>query len=174
MDGIAFQDRMPGNHCFGCGPGNEDGLRIKSFWSGDGQSVCRFRPQPHQAAGPRGFLNGGIIATVVDCHGVCTAIADAYRREGRGVGEGGLIWYVTGSLQVDYRRPTPIDRQVEIRGRIVRVDERKTWVACELSSAGEVCAEARVLAVRVDPAGLRLPEPWGVARAVWPRERMPT
>jgi acyl-coenzyme A thioesterase PaaI-like protein len=154
MDDVAFQDRMPRNHCFGCGAGNEDGLRIKSFWSGEGEAICRFRPLPHQAAGPRGYLNGGIIATVIDCHGVCTAVADAYRRAGRGIGEGDLIWYVTGSLQVDYRRPTAIDREVEVRASIVEVSGRKTRVACELSSEGEICAEAEVLAVRVDPAGL--------------------
>ncbi len=154
VDEIAFQDRMPGNHCFGCGAGNRDGLRIKSFWSGEAESVCRFRPQAHQAAGPRSVLNGGIIATVIDCHAVCTAIADAYRREGRRLGEGALIWYVTGSLRVDYRRPTPIDRDVEVRARIVESDARKTWLECEVGSNGEVCAEARVLAVRVDPAAL--------------------
>ena len=149
---------MPANHCFGCGAENEDGLRIKSFWSGERESVCRFQPRSHQAAGPRGLLNGGIIATVIDCHGVCTAIADAYRREGRRMGEGELIWYVTGSLQVDYRRPTPIDRQVEIRARIVGHEGRKTRVECELCSDGQICAVARVLAVRVDPAGLQRQE----------------
>lgn len=152
---VAFQDRMPGNHCFGCGPGVERGLRIKSFWAGERESLCRFRPETHHAAGPRGFLNGGIIATLIDCHAVCTAVADAYRRVGRPMGEGELIWYVTGSLQVDYRRPTPIDREVEVRARIVEAGERKTRLVCELVSAGELCAEARVLAVRVDPVGLR-------------------
>ncbi len=154
MDQVAFQDRMPGNHCFGCGAGNEQGLRIKSFWVNESESVCRFRPQPHQAAGPRGFLNGGIIATLIDCHAVCTAIADAYRREGREVGEGELIWYVTGSLQVDYRRPTPIGQLVTVWARVSEIAGRKTWVACQLTSAGEICAEGRLLAVRVDAAEL--------------------
>ena len=147
---------MAGNHCFGCGPGNRDGLRIKSFWVGEQESVCRYRPQAHQAAGPRGFLNGGIIATVIDCHGVCTAIADAYRREGREIGEGELIWYVTGSLSVEYRRPAPIDGEATIRARVAEIAGRKTWVDCELESGGEICAEGRLLAVRVDPAALRL------------------
>ncbi|MFQ5349521.1 MAG: PaaI family thioesterase [Thermoanaerobaculia bacterium] len=152
---MAFQDRMPGNHCFGCGAENEEGLRIKSFWAGERESTCRFRPEPHQAAGPPGFLNGGIIATLIDCHGVCTAIADAYRREGRGMGEGELIWYVTGSLQVDYRRPTPIENEVEAWARITESAGRKTWLDCALRSNGELRAEARLLAVRVDPAGLQ-------------------
>lgn len=153
--GPAFQDLMPDNHCFGCGPGNESGLRIKSYWSGERESLCRYRPEPHQAAGPRAFLNGGIIATLIDCHAVCTAIADTYRREGRAVGEGEPIWCVTASLEIDYRRPTPIDREVVVRARIVEVDGRKTWLRCELASGDEPCAEARVLAVRVDPTALR-------------------
>lgn len=159
MPGAAFQDRIPGNHCFGCGPANEGGLQIKSFWadpegSGD-ESVCLYQPRPHQAAGPRAYLNGGIIATLIDCHAVCTAIADTYRREGRAVGEGEPIWCVTASLEIDYRRPTPIDREVVVRARIVEVDGRKTWLRCELASGDEPCAEARVLAVRVDPTALR-------------------
>ena len=145
----AFQDRMPGNHCFGCGPGNERGLRIKSHWADEQgtESVCRFEPQPHQAAGPREYLNGGIIATVIDCHGVCTAIADAYRREGREMGQGELIWYVTGSLTVDYRRPTPIDREVEIRARLREVDGRKIGhpLAPEAALPGPVTVRLRAL-----------------------------
>ena len=155
MHSVAFQDSMSGNHCFGCGADNEDGLRIKSFWSSPAESVCRFRPKAHQAAGPRGYLNGGIIATVIDCHGVCTAIADAYRREGREIGEGELIWYVTGLLKVDYRRPTPIGEEVTIRARVADIAGRKTWVDCELSSGGKSCADGRLLAVRVNPTRLR-------------------
>ncbi len=154
MGEIAFQDRMRENHCFGCGAHNELGLRIKSTWTdaegtGD-ESICRYLPEPHQAAGPRGYLNGGIIATLIDCHAVCTAVADAYRREGRAVGEGELIWYVTGSLTVDYRRPTPIDGPVEVRARIVGIAGRKTWLDCEVDAGGLVTAVGRVLAVRVD------------------------
>ena len=154
MGTIAFQDRMPGNHCFGCGAGNEDGLRIRSFWASETESLCRFRPEPHQIAGPRGALNGGIIATLIDCHGVCTAIADAYRREGREMGDGERIWYVTASLQVDYRRPTPIDTEVKIWARVTKIAARKTWLECDLRSDGELCAEARMLAIRVDAAEL--------------------
>lgn len=151
MPRIAFQDRMPDNHCFGCGPHNEGGLRIKSYWAGASESVCRYRPRPHQAAGPKGFLNGGVIATLMDCHSVCTAVAEAYRREGREVGEGDLIWYVTGSLHVDYQRPTPIDAEVALVARIRDVGERKTVLDCELAAGGEICATARVVAVRVEP-----------------------
>ena len=78
----AFQDLIPDNFCFGCGADNPDGLQIKSYWEGEG-SICRYTPRPYHAAGPRHLLNGGIIAMLIDCHTICTAVADAYRREGR-------------------------------------------------------------------------------------------
>lgn len=154
-----FQDGLHGNHCFGCGAWNERGLRIKSFWDGD-ESVCVFHPQPHHAAMPPDVMNGGIIAAVIDCHSVCTAIADAYRREGRQVGEGKKIWYATGSLQVNYRRPTPVDGPITVRSRITEVSGKKTRLEAQLfSHEGEMTCDGLVLAVRVpdewaDPEGL--------------------
>ena len=91
-----FQPKMTGNHCFGCGAWNENGLRIMSYWDGE-DSVCVFDPKTHHAAMPPDVMNGGIIAAVIDCHSVCTAIADAYRRVGREIGEGPVLWYATGS-----------------------------------------------------------------------------
>ena len=92
MTKIAFQDLIEDNFCFGCGPINEQGLQIKSYWDGPGVSICTYLPEPFQTAGPRGILNGGIIATLIDCHCVCTAIAYAYEREGREVGSVPEIW----------------------------------------------------------------------------------
>ncbi len=94
-------------------------------------------------------MNGGIIATVIDCHCICTAIADAYRREEREIGSAPNIWYVTGSLNVTYRRPASITAPVEIRARIDEVGERKTRLSCSLFSDGNECVEASVVAVRV-------------------------
>lgn len=145
----AIQDQIPGNHCFGCGPHNDRGLRIKSYWSGDDRSHCEFTPQPHHSAGPLQYLNGGIIATVIDCHTICTAIADAYRRAGREAGSGDKIWYATGKLEVNYRAPTAIDQPAMLEASIVDRSERKTRLHCSLSSGGRVCATAEVVAVRV-------------------------
>jgi len=150
---IAFQDQIPNNGCFGCGPDNEQGLRIKSFWSGSPdssqESICRYHPEPHQAAGPSHVLNGGIIASLIDCHTVCTATAEAYRRAGREIGAGQEIWYVTGTLTVKYLRPTPIDRPVELRATIKEVGEKKTRLLCTLLSEGEPAARAEIIAIRV-------------------------
>ncbi|SHE70268.1 hypothetical protein SAMN04487965_0468 [Microbulbifer donghaiensis] len=145
----AIQDLIPANHCFGCGPDNDLGLQIKSYWTGQDKSLCTFAPQPHHSAGPVQYINGGIIATVIDCHTICTAIADGYRQAGREVGTGDKIWYATGRLDVSYRAPAAIDKPVTLEATIVERSERKTLLHCELSSEGRLCATADVVAVRV-------------------------
>ncbi len=151
MGSCAIQDSIADNLCFGCGPGNPHGLQIKSQWDGD-ESVCTYQPQPHQAAGPAHIVNGGIIATLIDCHCVCTAIADAYRRVGRDIGTEPKLWYATGQLNVTYLRPTPIDRPVHLRTRITNTDEEKTVMECTMTSDGTPCATAEVIAVCVPKA----------------------
>ena len=106
-------------------------------------------------AGPRHVLNGGIIATILDCHSVCTCVADAYRHGGRAIGRGETIWFATGSLDVTYREPAPIDASVELRAAVVERGERKTLVECTLVAGDDVCARAAVTAVRVPPSWLR-------------------
>jgi acyl-coenzyme A thioesterase PaaI-like protein len=146
----AFQEDMVPDYCFGCGVGNERGLGFKSYWDGD-EAVGTFEPRAHLAAGPRHVLNGGIISTIIDCHGVCTAIADAYRREGRAIGSEPLIWYATASLKVDYLHPTPISQPVSLRARITKRGKRKTVVSVTAVSGGQICARSEVIAVRVRP-----------------------
>ena len=146
---VAFQDRMPENHCWGCGADNPQGLRLKSRWDGE-IAVAEWTPRPEHMAGPTHVLNGGIIATLLDCHTICTAVADAYRREGREVGDGERIWYVTASLDIRYHRPTPIDAPLDLSARVVECDGRKTRVEGELRSAGKARASCAVLAIRVD------------------------
>ncbi len=144
----AIQDSIPHNRCWGCGTLNPQGLRIKSYPEGE-ETVCRFRPSPEHMAGPTHVLNGGIIAAVIDCHSVCTAIAAAYRAEGRELGSDPLLWAVTASLKVDYLAPTPIAEVAELRARVVESKGRKHRVECTLRSGGKECARAEVLAVLV-------------------------
>lgn len=149
MDQQAFQDKFPdeGTHCFGCGRSNEHGLQIKSYWSGD-EAVCTWQPKDYHLAAP-GVFNGGIIATIIDCHCVCTAIASAYRAEGREIGTKPSIWYVTALLQVTYIRPTPMNGPVVLRARVKEMKERKTIVICSLFAKEQECAHGEVVAVRV-------------------------
>lgn len=144
----AIQDRIPHNHCYGCGPDNPDGMQIKSYWDGDA-TVCTYTPRPEQCAGPLQFLYGGTIAGLVDCHCIGTAIAGYYRREGREVGEGDEIWCVTGRLTVDYLAPTPIDRDVRLRATFEEVTDRKAVLKCRVWSADTQTAEGTVVAIRV-------------------------
>ena len=97
-----FQDKLQGNNCYGCGARNEKGLKIKSFWEKD-EAVCIFQPKNHHAAMPPDVMNGGTISTLIDCHCVCSSIADAYQIENREIGEGEDIRYATGSLKIDFK-----------------------------------------------------------------------
>ena len=148
---VAIQDQIPHNHCFGCGTLNPRGLQIKSFVEG-AEAVCTFLPSPDHMAGPTTVLYGGIIAAVIDCHSVCTAIADAYRAAGQEIGSEPHRWCVTASLRVDYLAPTPLDRPVELRARVRERSGRKRIVECTMRSGGLEVARAEVVAVEV-PAG---------------------
>ena len=148
-DTIAFQDLIPGNNCFGCGPQNEHGLQIKSRWKGDGVAECRFVPAAHHSAGPLHTLNGGIIATLIDCHSVCTAIAKAYQMAGRDIGTGEPIWFATGAMSVAYKKPVPIDTEVLLVATVVSAAEKKITVSCAVNANGSLCAAGDVVAVRV-------------------------
>ncbi len=146
-----FQDQMHGNHCFGCGAWNDKGLQIKSFWEGE-ESVCIFTPAKHHSAMPPDVMNGGIIAAVIDCHCVCTSIADAYRRAGREIGQGTTLWYATAALTVRYVRPTPVAHPVTVRAQVVDVGNRKTVLRAQMfDSGGTLTADGEVVSVRVPP-----------------------
>ncbi len=145
----AFQNLIPNNHCFGCGPNNKVGLQIKSYWSKPGESICRFEPAPHHMAGAEQVLNGGIICTIIDCHSVCTAVAAGYAATNRMIGTGDEVWFATGSIAVRYLAPAAVDAPVELAARIVTATDKTIKVFCTLASRGVTCAEATVIAVRV-------------------------
>jgi acyl-coenzyme A thioesterase PaaI-like protein len=144
----AIQDLVPHNNCWGCGPENEAGLRIKSYLQGE-DTVCTWQPGPPFFAGPEHVLNGGIIAAIIDCHSICCAIADHYRREQREIGSAPDIWCVTASISIGYVRPVPIDQPVTLHATVKERGARSSTVACTLSSNGTECAHAEVVAVRV-------------------------
>lgn len=156
-NGPSLQERIPRNHCWGCGPENADGLQLKSYPHGDG-AVATWQPRAPYFAGPTHVLNGGVIASLIDCHSVCTAIADFYRAEDREVGSAPDIWCATASLSVSYLRPVPLDAPVTLRAHVVGRDGRRATVACTLESNGKECARGEVVAVRV-PESWREPQP---------------
>ena len=150
----AFQDYYAddSSYCYGCGRLNEKGLQIKSYWDGE-QSVARFVPRPEYMAIP-GYVYGGLLASLIDCHGTGTAAAATARAENRGIDSEPAIRFVTGSLKVDYLRPTPLGPELELRGTVREIKPRKVIVAIDLLADGEVCVRGEVTAVR-------LPENWG-------------
>lgn len=155
----AFQDGMPYNHCWGCGPATEGGLHLKSSWEDEAErvAVARFRPRPEHTAGPRHVLNGGIIATLIDCHSICTAMADGYVREGRPIGSEPIVWFVTASMRIDYLRPAPIGAEVLVRARVIETTGRKAFLETRLLADEAECARADVVAVRVPPTWFEPP-----------------
>jgi acyl-coenzyme A thioesterase PaaI-like protein len=150
--GTPIQHQIPDNFCWGCGAANPDGLHLKSYWDGE-TSTATYVPDAAFAAGPPHVLNGGIIATLLDCFGVCAAIASAYDHEHRAIGSSPEIWHATTSLSVDYLRPTPIGEPVELEGRVTNTNGLVVAVTCSLHSAGKERARAVVHSVRV-------PEEW--------------
>ena len=149
MSEKAFQDYYPEDlsYCYGCGRLNEYGLHIQSFWDGE-ESVCRFKPKAYHMAVP-GYVYGGLIASLIDCHGTGTAAAATYREEKGHPETGAPLRFLTASLQVDYLKPTPLGVTLEVRGRVKEIKKRKVIVTETLWAQGELCARGEVVAVRV-------------------------
>ena len=140
----SLQDRYaPGNRCFGCGPKNERGLRIKSHARGD-EVVCDWTPEPHHEAFP-GTLNGGICGALLDCHSNWTAAVHLMKETGAETPP----CTVTAEYAVKLRRPTPTDRPLTLRARATATDGPKATVEATLECDGKVCATCTGLFVAV-------------------------
>ena len=142
-----FQDYMPGNVCFGCGIHNHQGLQIKSYWE-ENEAVCIWHSKEHYHGWPS-LLNGGVMATLVDCHCMCTAMAHAYKIENRALDSEPHYKYATGTLSIKYIKPTSNDHPVELRATVKEVKGRKTTLDCSIYSQGVLTATAEVVAIRV-------------------------
>jgi len=146
----AFQNYYPDDyaHCFGCGRLNEKGLKIKSYWDGD-ESVCHFRPNDYYTGGMKTILYGGIIASLIDCHGAGTAAAAKARELGIEVKPGSMPRFVTAALKVDYLAPTPVGVELELRSIVKEIKERKVTVAVTVSSGESICAKGEGVFVQL-------------------------
>ena len=132
-------------HCYGCGRLNDAGLHLHSRWEGD-EVVARFTPRPEHISIP-GFVYGGLIASLIDCHGMATAAAHAERLAGREIGAGDVARYVTAALHVDYLRPTPLGPELVLRARVVEAGRRKMIVKMTFAADGVETARGEVVAV---------------------------
>lgn len=149
MSKKAFQDFYTDDHshCYGCGRHNPVGLQIKTYWDSD-ETVTVFEPKPYHMAMP-GYVYGGLIASVIDCHCTGSAAAAAYRAENREMDTEPPIRFVTASLHMDYLHPTPMGFPLEIRGKILEITPRKVVMEAALSANGRVCAKGKVVAVKI-------------------------
>jgi acyl-coenzyme A thioesterase PaaI-like protein len=138
MEGPSLQDRYaPNNRCFGCGPANAKGLRIKSFVAGDAL-VCDWKPEPHHLAFD-GIVNGGILGAILDCHSNWTAAHHLMRASGAPTPP----CTVTAEFDVKLLRPTPLDATLHLTARVVESAADRAVVEATLEAGGRVTATCR-------------------------------
>src|SRR6266702_3390004 len=136
----------PENSCWGCGPSNREGLRIRSF-AKNGEVVAEWQPLPKYEAFP-GVLNGGIIGSLLDCHSNWTAAYQLMRKNGLD----SIPSTVTASYSVQMLRPTPTrDGPITLRARVVEASDDRATVDATLEAGGKVCATSRATFVAVKP-----------------------
>lgn len=132
---LSLQDRYaPNSVCFGCGPANARGLRIKSRVEGD-EVVCDWTPQEHHHAF-EGILNGGITGAILDCHSNWAAVHAMMTRDGTEIPPP----TVTSEFTLKLLRPTPMHETLHLRAKIVRLDKDRAVVESTLEAAGKVRA----------------------------------
>jgi len=143
----SLQERYaPANMCFGCGPANAKGLRIRSFAEGD-EVVAEWTPEPHHEAFP-GMLNGGIIGALLDCHSNWTATHHLMKQSGADAPP----CTVTAEYAIKLTRPTPTTQgPVTLRAKVVESSADRATVEATLEAGGKVCATCRGVFVAVKP-----------------------
>jgi acyl-coenzyme A thioesterase PaaI-like protein len=152
----AIQEYYPDElaQCFGCGRLNSHGYHVRSFWVGD-TTEARFTPEPYHTAIP-GYVNGGVLASLIDCHGTGTAAAASYRAEGREMDTAPPHRFVTASLRVDYLRPTPLGPELLLRGVVRSISGRKVVVEVTIAAGAETTVKGEVVAIEM-PESMRPP-----------------
>ena len=146
----AFQDYYPDDysHCYGCGRLNEHGHQIKSYWNGN-ESICRFLPKKYHSGGKKDILYGGLVASLMDCHGAGTAAASKLKEQGIEIKKGEMPRFLTASLKVDYLAPTPVNTELELRGKIKEISGRKVTVGVTLIAEQKVRAIGELLFIQL-------------------------
>ena len=146
MSDLCLQEKYaPHNECFGCGPANKKGLRIRSFPDGD-VVVADCIPDAHHEAFP-GVLNGGIIGSLLDCH--CNWTAAWHLMNRAGVDRPPCT--VTASYSIKLMRPTPTDRVLKLRAWVVESTDDSATIEGELIADDKVCDTCRGTFIAVKP-----------------------
>ena len=147
---IAIQDlyAAPYRHCFGCGPDNEQGWHIKSYWHGT-EVLAHYTPRPEYTGGVPENLYGGLLAAILDCHGTAAAAAFYHVAQGFQLGVEPLLRCVTASLTVNYRKPTPMGQELELFARCTNIERRKVNLELGVRIGDVQYCDGTMLAVRV-------------------------
>jgi acyl-coenzyme A thioesterase PaaI-like protein len=146
LEGVCLQERFaPTSICYGCGPANAKGLRIRSIVNGD-KVVAEWTPEKHHEAFP-GVLNGGIIGSLLDCHSNWTAAWHLMVK----AGADHTPCTVTADYHVVLKRPTPTDGPVKLVARVADSTDDRATIEAELHAGGKVCATCRGTFVAVKP-----------------------
>lgn len=152
MTDAAIQDLYPRDvaHCYGCGRLNDEGLHVRTHWQ-DGEGVAHFTPRPYHVAIP-GYVYGGLLASLVDCHGIGTAAAASMAGAEQVPGVDPSPRFVTASLKVDFLKPTPLGPELELRARPEEIGERRVTVVVDVFAGGDRVVHGEVVAVRMPEA----------------------
>lgn len=134
-------------HCYGCGRLNKEGHQLKTYWDGD-ETVSRFTPEKEHISLP-GFVYGGLLASLIDCHGTGSSALAYAKKSNIELTEFNAPRFVTGALNVSYKKPTPLNTELEIRGKIKEIKGRKVVIEATVSAEGEVCATGEIISLLV-------------------------
>ena len=150
---IAIQDTYGERfqHCWGCGPKNDKGLHLKTYPSLDGDyCVSNYTPDNQYTGGVPANIFGGLIAVLFDCHGTASAAWFAHHAKGLELTKETVIGrFITARIEVDFKKPLPINEEITVISKAEEIGERKVIVTMEMVAAGEVRAIARMIAVAV-------------------------
>ena len=138
-------------HCWGCGEKNEHGLHLKSYPSDDGEScICRVTPPAQYTGGVPEMMFGGMMATVFDCHGTASAAWFFHKNKGLALTRDTVIQrFVTARLEIDFRKPMPMNREITVTSTVEEIGARKVIVKMTMEAEGVLRAEARMVAVAI-------------------------
>jgi len=127
----------PNNRCYGCGPANEKGLRIRSFAEGD-ELVCDWTPEPHHLAFDN-IVNGGILGSILDCHSNWAAAYHLMTKHNASE----LPATVTSDFHVTLKRPTPMNTPLHLRAHVVESTDDRAVIEATVEANGKVTATCK-------------------------------
>lgn len=144
----AIQDVYPDEFswCYGCGRLNDSGLHFRTGWRGD-ETVTYYKPDETHTAVP-GFVYGGLLASLIDCHGTASASLAKHRKNGHEPEDSiAPPRFVTAGLQVDFLKPVPEGAALQAIGKPLEVHPKKWETQIEVYAEGVRCVKGKVTAV---------------------------